>query len=402
MFPPFPQRPSTPVPPQPLFVLSQPKIAAWMDITIFADPIEANPAIIAVLSQFPTIPPDPALDQWFFPDPIQADPALIGSWGNITILDQIISASPSLIGSWVSGLIISPALLTANPELRFGGITIQTIVVGETAGSNWLRWSKIGSLDFAQDRSNVANQMPLPFRGAIWAILRRGSAIIVYGKNGAAVLNPAATAFGYTVLPLAGLKSKQAVVDTGEAHFCVDSQGRLWKLSEQPPQLLDYREWLSTLTSPVLSYHPERRLLYLCDGTNGYVYNVDTGSMGKGPATVTGLGLQSGTLYAVASGTMTIPNFAYTTDITDMGTRKGKTVHSFEIGVDTTLTLEGAINYRLQKQASFLSTNWYPIDSRGQCYINAYGYEFQFKARATSAGWFHVDGLRVYGEVHAH
>jgi len=362
----------------------------------------ADAKLIAVLSMYPAHPRDSSLDQTFFEGVLEADAMLLGVYLNIEITGNVLAAEGGLYGRYVAGVLVSSAIMSANPELRYGGVSSQGGGVGEHAGSNWLRWSEIGVLDFTQTRSNVAGQMPLPFKGTIYAILKRGSAIMVYAKNGVAVLAPTGVAFGYTVLSNTGLKNKLAVIDTGDAHYYVDSKGRLYTVKNGPPTLLDYREWLVGLGAVAMAFNPDTRLLYIGDGTTGYLYNVDTGGFGKGPATVTGAGIQDGTLHAVASGTMTIPNFEIKTDVTDFGTRKGKSIQSLEVGLDSTLTIQAAIDYRHEKQSAFLTTNWYTVDGRGQVFIACMGYEFRFKLKATTAGVFHVDSLRVNGVVHAH
>ena len=301
MFPPFQPRAYTPdtLAPKPV-VLSRPKIAAWYDITITADPMSADAELIAVLSLSLSVVRRPELDQWLSGDAVilKADAQLIsGGLLHDSVTDTVMQAAAVLLGAYVSGTTIFAAstLMSADAELRFGGISLQSVPLGETAGSNWLRWSKIGAMDFTIDRSNVAGQMPLPVNGTIWAILQRGTNIIAYGRNGVFVLPHAGTAYGFRELLDIGVKSKQAVIDIGDAHYFIDAQGRFWKYGEGL-QLLDYREWLNSLSSPVLSFNPQTRLLYLCDGTVGYVYNVESGSMGKGPATVTGIGSRSGSL----------------------------------------------------------------------------------------------------------
>lgn len=409
MFPPFrprDYRPDIPAP-RPL-VLPQPKIAAWYDITILADPMSADPALIAVLSLAIPVVRRPELDQWLIGDEfvvLDADAQLIsGGLLHDSVTNTVMEANALLLGTYVSGVVIpaTSTLLLADAELRVGGILVQSAGLGETVGANWLRWSKIGALNFTQDRSNVAGKMPLPFKGTIYAILRRGTSIIVYAKNGVATLIPRDVAFGYAVLSSVGLKSKLAVVDTGDAHYYVDSKGRLYAIKGAGLELLDYREWLAGLGTVAMAFNPETRLLYIGDGTTGYLYNVDTGSFGKGPATVTGAGIQDGTLYVVASGTMTIPNFANKTDIYDFGTRKMKSIQSLEFGVDTSLVLQAAIDYRHYKSSAFATTSWRTIDRRGQVFIACMGTEFRFLTKATSAGVFHVDSLKVNGVVHAH
>lgn len=426
MYPPYLPRPTVPPPPTPpLLVLPRPGVAAWHDVWIVEGTIiSADPAVVGVLSQY--LNPwtrRPELDQtWYDPDTfedddedddgdneeelgfITAEPALIGSWLQNTFFSPIISASPSLVGTWAEGVGVSTSysVIAGNAELLSGYITSQASAApGEAIGANWLRWSKIGVADFTIGRSNEAGQMPMPWQGSVWQIAQRGKQIIVYGENGVALLNSSGVTYGHSTVLKVGLKNKLAFCDIGEAHYFIDSFSRLWKWGEGP-QLLDYREWLATLTNPILAFDPNTRLLYICDGTNGYVYNVDTGSMGKGPATYTGIQQIGGTLYVTKSGAVSVANFAITTDILAVGPRKATTVRYVEANVDTTLTLQGSLDYRLEKHSSFLSTDWYPFDLRGHCWLNTYGYEFRVKVRATSGGWFHLDRLAVYGDSHAH
>ena len=79
-----------------------------------------------------------------------------------------------------------------------------------------------------------------------------------------------------------------------------------------------------------------------------------------------------------------------------------KSIQSLEVGVDTTLTLQAAIDYRHDKASAFLTTLWFTVDRRGQVFIACLGTEFRFLMKATSAGVFHVDSLKVNGVVHAH
>lgn len=407
--PPYTRRPD----PSPVGVgtfFHQPRssaIATMWPVSITAEPFVIELSLRGIYSSSTASDRDSTLDQTFAADAFEIELSLHGEWLNKTFASSaLFEIELSLDGEWLDNITIASALFVIELDLNRGGTGawLGGPTWTSTSGpqSNWVKWSQIGVLDFTQDRSNVAGQMPLPWKGAVWAIKRRGDRIVVYGKNGVATLVTGGTAFGYQTLPTAGLKSKLAVCDTGEAHYFVDSQNRLWKLG-QGLELLDYREWIATLGSTIaIVFNPDTRLLYIDDGTIGFVYNVDSGSMGKGPATVTGIGLQDGTLYVVASGTMTIPDFAITTGVEDFGTRKGKTVRYLEAAVDTTLTLQGSADYKLDKAGSFTSLDWYPFDSRGHCYLNCYGYEFRFKVRATSAGWFHLDRLSAWGVTHAH
>lgn len=379
-----------------------------MPISVTAEPIVVTVSQYVTYSKYPPASRDWSLDANYdcsLDDqgiPISTI-TLHGDW-----LGRRWTASPILVtttlqgvstlgGVWSAPVGLVPCVVTLRGTLSTQSVPVE----GPGAGTNWLKWSKIGALDFTIDRSNIAGQCPLPVYGTVYQILRRGEMILVYCKNGVFILRPTDVAFGVTQALPFGLKGKLSIVDTKEAHYFIDTLGRLWKWGEGP-QLLDYREWLSALSNPVLSFNPETRLLYLCDGTTGYVYNVDTGSMGQGPPTVTGIGLRDGVLKVVASGTMTVPTFQITTDITDLGSRHGKSISSLEVGIDTTLTMSAAIDFRLKKQSAFSTTGWHVIDSRGLVNIPCYGYEFRFKIKAGSAGWFHIDSLKVNGIIHAH
>ena len=388
-----------------------------MPISITADAFVLTLSGRVTLSHYPPSPRDTSLDQTYDCANNQDQGVLVltmsllgdslsrrWSGGPLTItlgLDWGVDGG----GGTLPGLLLSSGdaskLVITTALLHSYGFT-QSAGVGEHAGANMLRWSKIGNLDFTIDRSNLAGQMPMPWKGTVYQILRRGQNIVVYGKNGVASLVASDTAFGSTPVLKLGIKSKLAVCDTGDAHYFVDRLNRLWRLTDSL-EMLDYREWLGTLSSTIaLAYNPDTKLLYIGDGTLGYVYNTETASMGKGPGTITGVGLQDSTLYVVASGAMTIPNFTIKTDIYDMGSRHGKSIRSLEASLDTTIAVDAAIDWRLQKQSAFKTTAWHRVDSRGLVFIPCYGYEFRFLFRAATAGVFHLDELQVNGVIHAH
>ena len=182
-------------------------------------------------------------------------------------------------------------------------------------------------------------------------------------------------------------------------HYFVDNLGQLWRFSEGLEKL-DYSEYLSgMIDNLVLSWDAANKLLYICDGSQGYVYSQDSGSLGAGPVNVTGIDSQSGTLYVVSPAAISTPTFKICTDIYDLGTRKGKNIHSLEIGTDLTETLEAAIDYRLDKAAAFATTDWHVVDPRGIVFIPVYGREFRFRFKSDVYSYFEVEPIIVNGEV---
>ena len=271
----------------------------------------------------------------------------------------------------------------------------------ENLKSNWVKWSNIGSLDFTIGRSNVAGEMPLDCKGWIYDIKKLNDKVVAYGENGISLLTPTGVKYGLNTIYRIGLKSKQAVTGDDSIHYFIDNKGQLYSLGESL-QKLDYSEYLSTMSSPVMSYDAENELVYICDGTLGYVYSPRDKSLGSGPINVTGVSSQGGTLYVAAPATILMPDFEICTDIYDFGTRKLKTVFSIEYGIDVEAILQAKIDYRLDKAVEFSQTSWHDVDEKGFANITCNGREFRFRTRLTSYEWITLDYINVNGEVLEH
>ena len=266
---------------------------------------------------------------------------------------------------------------------------------------NWVKWSNIGSLDFTIWKDNVAGERPLDWKGWIYCVKKLGSRVIVYGENGVSLLVPSGVHFGLNTIYRIGLKSKNAITGDDNTHFFIDNKDQLFNMSDTL-QLLGYSEYLSVLTDPVMSYDVENSLVYICDGTYGFVYSPKDKSLGSGPVNVTGLSSQGGTLYVASPATIVTPPFEIWTDIHDMGTRKNKTVFEIEYGIDLSGPFQAAIDYRRDKAGSFTRTPWYEVSERGSVFITAMGREFKFGARILAYEYIEIDYIVARGIVHAH
>lgn len=272
----------------------------------------------------------------------------------------------------------------------------------EALKENWVAWSNVGSLVFTKTRDNVAGSRPLDWKGLVYNTRKLGNSIIAYGENGVSVLTPVGKLVGENVIHRIGLIGRDAFAGNDSVHYFIDNLGALYRLTGDGLKILDYREYLSGLTDPVLTLDNSTNLLYICDGTSGYVYSPDSKSLGEGPINVTGMGYQSGVLFVASPAAVSIPAFEIWTDINDLGTRKGKSIQSLDIGVDIAGTLQAAIRIRQDKASAFSQTGWQVVDPRGQVFIPSWGIEFQFGFKADVYEYFEIDYFNVIGEINAY
>jgi hypothetical protein len=156
------------------------------------------------------------------------------------------------------------------------------------------------------------------------------------------------------------------------------------------------------MTNVVLSWDSENNVLYICDGTYGYIYSPADESLGTCSPLITGVNSQSGIFYAAASGTIVTPVFEICTDIFDFGTHRNKTIFELGFGTNVTGTLQAAIDYRNNFKSAFTQTSWKDVSARGAVFITALGREFRIKAKMTSYEYIEMDYITVNGIVHAH
>ena len=377
-----------------------------INITIFADPIVIALTQHGILSQWPAVDRDPALDQTFDcrgQDSLgNWDQGVIvitlgagGTWLNETVLADPIVITLSQEGYFSTGFLVLADPIVINVGLKF----IDAII--EYPKSNWIRWSKIGSIDFTVDESNVAGERPLNWHGFVYRILKLGDTLVVYGEGGVTVLTPKGVAYGMKELYNIGLLGKSAVIGTDFEHFFIDVSGKLFKVSSNELEELGYSEFLSQMTNPVMSLDLVKNLVYICDETHGFIYNMKDKSFGSGPISLTGMGSRGNTRYVTAlDSSVTIPKFEICTDTYDMGTRKPKNIHSVEIGTDLEEHLELLIEYRTSNREELKKSPWFLVNPDGIAYSPCYGVEFRFRIRSFILEWFQIDRLKINGSIH--
>lgn len=377
-----------------------------MAINVTADPIVLTLTQRGTFSSWPAAPKDAGLNQIFYCDYTDVHGnedagipvitlSVLGDWLSKTMFADPITITLTQHGTYPSSFLVTsdPIVLT----LSFKSADVLT----ELLKKNWVKWSAIGSLDFTIGRNNVAGERPLDWKGWVYAVKKLGSKVIAYGENGVSILAPSDKHYGMNTIYRVGLKGKHAVAGSDSTHFFIDNKGQLYSLGEELRKL-DYSEYLSVMSDPVMSYDAESDLVYICDGALGYVYSPKNKSLGAGPVNITGLSSQGGTLYVTAPATATTEPFEICTDIYDFGTRKLKTVFSLEFGTDLTETLYASIDFRTDKAQAFSQTLWYPVNEKGFLQRTCTAREFRFRAKVDNYEYFEIDSLKINGEVLSH
>jgi len=328
--------------------------------------------------------------------------SILGTWIAKTVISSPIEITLSISGTWLGAVYIKASPIVVTLELTtagfvFDGITYVPFATG--AKSNWFKWSNIGQLDFTIDKGNVSGERPLDWKGNVYAVKKLGNKAVVYGENGVSFVIPSGTTYGLNTIYRIGLKSKNAVAGDESKHFFIDKGGQLWKIGESLEKI-DYSEYLSLMSNNlVMSYDAQENLLYICDGSIGYVYNPAIGGFGSCQPNITGLARQGGTLYITSPGTVSQEPFSICTDIYDLGSRKGKFITGLELGINTTKVLSVAIDYRSDIDSSFTQTDWHVVDDNGKVFFPCYGHEFRFRIKASAYEYFTLDYITVKGNV---
>lgn len=353
-------------------------------------------------SSYPAKPRIPELDvevDLAYPD-LQHIPRLgIGVYGNFDEFGTTVTGRLGL-GSYAS-FIIPEILARGN---IYVGLRADCDFVLTHPKSSWIAWSDIGNLDFTNNSSNVAGTMPLGLNGFVYAIEQLGSTnkIIVYGDNGIILLIPKDIYYGKYRISKIGIKGKSAIINTGDNHYFINSFGDLCRINLNGElSKLGYREFLSKMSDPVMNYNSMDSVIYISDGTLGYVYSEDSNSFGNGPVNITGVNWQDEILWIEASSTIVMPEFNILTDVYDMGTRKNKTINGLSITTNNPEGIYAGIQFRVTSQDDFTSTPVIRLNPNGDVKLPCFGVEFRFNILGTPViDNFKIESIVINGRIH--
>ena len=348
---------------------------------------------IAVMSFAPGSAPNLDLAlyfPWFNED---LDGLAVGSYGEFApVLGDALS---QLAVSSEGGIFVALVLDENTSALA---VTSESYIYTQPAKANWIKWADIGSLDFTINRGGVAGERLLDWGGIVYQILQLGSKVIVYGLNGVSIMTPHGVSYGMQTIHRRGIKGRNACIGLDFEHFFIDDLGELYSVKDQL-QLIGYKEYLSNMTSPVLSYDNSSELLYICDDTYGFVYNPKTQSLGEGPINITGIQRKNGISYIAAPSDIIVPVLEIWTDIVDFGTRDAKTIESIEVGTDLTRNLLTNIEFRNDKSSVFQRLSWEACNPAGISYLFCHGVEFRIGIKLTSFDYLEIDYLNIKGRI---
>jgi len=168
---------------------------------------------------------------------------------------------------------------------------------------NMVMWSTVGAMDFlwlwypemarngivTDDGYGIDNPLifdvlrrgdsgfaPMPFQGDVLQIKQIGGNVMVYGEDGAAIMNPITDpvpTFGIKKVNIPGLMNTGAVAGDDEKHILVDKEGYVWSITADGPERLDYHEWIDDLDADdvLVSYNKVLGDFYLTDGARTFL-----------------------------------------------------------------------------------------------------------------------------------
>lgn len=323
----------------------------------------------------------------------------IGAYGNF---DEFGTTLLSRLGFHSYSTFIAPSILASGPN-RLGFRTSFDFSL-EHPDENSIAWSNIGELDFTIGRDNVAGKMPIDWKGYIYAIeqLAQTNIIYVYGQNGITQVSPSGKFYGRKLVSNLGIKGKQAVVNTKDAHYFISTNNNLYRIDgSNIITKLGYSEFMALLTDPVMSYDNYNKYIYICDGTTGFIYSIESEGLTTGPSNVTSIYYRDNFLYVGSPGTISIPDLLLVTDIYDMGTKKEKTIFEIMLGVNDVTGLELSIDYRISPNDLFSTIPYKPVGPNGIVKIPCYGREFKFRLRGTDiSDNFKLESITISGVIH--
>jgi hypothetical protein len=366
---------------------------AWGE-DIVAGPIDIVISSYHVLHVYPPAPVSAGLDQEGDFGPIDITLGMIGYPSGVGIDVDAVDIVVGIIGSIVLGKVITAGPIDIVVTLKDVDIDITR------ARCNFVKWSKIGELDFTIDESNLAGERPVDWKGCIYHLRKLGDKVAAYGENGVTFFKPAGVHFGMDTIYRIGLKNKGAFAGSDNQHFFVDTLGQLFQIDSKFTKL-DYSEFLSGMGTVILTLDVEKNLLYICDGLKGYIYGIVSNSFGEGPANVTGIGTQSNVLYVVSKDAIVTPKFEICTDIYDLGTRNPKTIREIEVGSNMTEFLYASVDYRNSYKDDFKQIGWFLVNPDGRAHPKCYGSEFRFRFKSTFYEYFEIDYLKIKGHIHS-
>lgn len=326
----------------------------------------------------------------------------IDAWEK-TVGQDAVSALPSTNSP------VYACITNFNGQAVAGGIVHGSDTSFGNMAYGTVAWSEVGKFDFRTGEVEVTPGGPKRFnrtsgyrhmpwgewgKGIVYRVRKLGDGVMVYGDGGIALLEPRSTpvsTYSKRNLSRQGIIQGAAMDGDDNVHFWIGAENELWMCgSGYQLKKLGYKEFLEDLSGIIkLSYCPDRRRLFISDGSTGYVLTED--------------GLYSVDQYCTSVGTYrgvlcgfykdgSDKEIRITTDTLDFGLRGLKTVEALEIGANYYNAdgdeLEARVLWRSDYQSdrdSFNNDEGYKrLSPRGTVFPIVTGSEFRIKLRGTT------------------
>jgi len=320
---------------------------------------------------------------------------LTGSLFDTHISADTLAYDYALSGFGVASEVVNAEVFAYSYKL----LTVAADVHKLVPRNNWVKWSDIGNLDFTLNQRNLAGERPMSWPGQVYQVKKLGKGVAIFGSTGISVMVPKAQAWGYIDVSYQGIRGAGAVA--GNSHTCwyLGQDHKLYEMTESI-SCIGYAEEFASLGEVYMFYEPIQGLLYICDGTTGFVYSPKEGSLAEGVGTITGVGTVGGVPTIVASATYIAPTPELVSTVMDFGTRKEKTLFGVDLGVNVDQWLQAAFYFRTNYRNAWQITPWVPVTQYGSAVLMCHGIEFKLAVKAQTAVDFSLDYATVTGVVH--
>lgn len=281
-----------------------------------------------------------------------------------------------------------------NGQFLIGGITS---VGTEAKYSQWqlntVAWSQIGrwDLDYGSDTSKTAGFRHMPFGGTVLKLHKLGNRVVVHGTNGMAFMKhfsePLPGGWGLEVLDMPGIASGFHCAGDDSVYGFIDFNNYWWTCTaDGKPVKWGYKEFIESLSGTIkVSYLPSKQRFYITDGSTCYMFSqygmCSIGQMVRSAGVYDGSECAS----AVAGSDL---DFRVMSDTMDYGTRGLKTLTTMEASIDTEsgVVVKLAVDYRYDKTASFVRSDWVQTNKRGGVGIMKTALEFRLGVLVPAIG----------------
>ena len=259
---------------------------------------------------------------------------------------------------------------------------------GENDNYNWTQW-----IVEALNRGDFGF-IPMPFSGAVQALVPSGDTIVAYGTNGVAVLNEAPASdlfsggYGVTSVPHVGIYDRGAVVNVQGAHMFVGNDGALYTFDqENGVRFLDYKHLIKPhvdgFEECALGYDPQEKDIYLSFFTGSYIFTVGKGLVRSGRILSTVERMPYGDLAVIGSSLETTLQFV--SNSFDMDSTALKTITGINIGLNTTdaQTISVAVDYRYKRGQAYTRTPFITVNKESNVLMRVTALDFRVVVRGT-------------------